>query len=205
MSVPGQGNLRKRRTKAPTMTGAGDSTVIRYSTLGSTLETGAGVSAAATLRLYVPGNSTSIANGVGPDIVNFYSTGVFRPGTSIRWEPSVSFTQSGRVYCGFTDNPEAATVYNAFSTNQRLAFIKGLGSMRSFPIWQETTIPFPTGTRRKKFDTNADINFESVDQLDRSMQTAFVYAVEGVAASTTFGSFWYHDVVDVEGVQPVSV
>lgn len=201
--MPGQGGMRKRRTKTPEMSSNGDTTVIKYAALGSGLgPEGAGVTAAATFRLYVPGFSTNITNAVGPDIVNYYSTGVFRAGTAIRWEPNVSFTTPGRVYCGFTDNPEGTAVYNSLALNARLAFIKGLGSMRSFPVWQETNVAFPLSTRRKKFDTNDSVDFTSPDVLDRCMQTAFVYAVEGVPEDTICGSFWYHDTVLVEGVQP---
>lgn len=204
--MPGQGNMRKRRTKTPAMSSNGDTTVIKYAALGTGLgPEGTGITAAATFRLYVPGFATNITNAVGPSIVNYYSTGVFKAGTAIRWEPSVSFTTPGRVYCAFTDNPEATVVFSGLSLNNRLAYIKGCGTMRSFPVWQETTVPFPLATRRKKFDTNTSVALDSEDVLDRCMQTAFLYAVEGTSENTICGSFWYHDTVLVEGVQPVAL
>ena len=65
-------------------------------------------------------------------------------------------------------------------------------------------MPFPTRIRRKRFDVNISINATLVDVLDRSVQTVMFVAVEGAPASTTLGSFWFHDVVDVEGVTNVS-
>jgi hypothetical protein len=36
--------------------------------------------------------------------------------------------------------------------------------------------------------------------MDRCAQTVMFVAVEGAPATTSLGSFWYHDVVDVQGV-----
>lgn len=207
---PASGGVRKRRTKMPMLQGSGDSTVVRYSSLGTTLATGTGSNQGLVARYYVPGYSGDLVNGSGASICSFYSTGKFLPGTTIKWEPSVSFTTSGRVIVGFTDNPEIISSINTLGNNASanyaayLAAVKGLGSVRSFPVWQETTIPFPTRIRRKRFDVNIAINATLVDVLDRSVQTAMFVAVEGAPVSTTLGSFWFHDVVDVEGVTNVA-
>lgn len=203
---PVSGGVRKRRNKMPMLQGTGDATVVRYSSLGSSLSTGTGSNQGLVSRYYVPGYTSDLVNGSGASIVSFYSTGKFLPGTSVKWEPSVSFTTSGRVVVGFTDNPEIISAIGTLASNAStsyapyLAAVKGLGSVRSFPVWQETTVPFPSRLRRKRFDINATVNTLQADTLDRCAQTAMFVAVEGAPTSTALGSFWYHDVVDVEGV-----
>lgn len=207
---PVAGGVRKRRNKMPMLQGTGDATVVRYSSLGTSLTTGTGSNQGLAIRLYVPGYTGDLVNGSGASIVSFYSTGKFLPGTSIKWEPSVSFTTSGRVIIGFTDNPEIISAIYTLASNvgvsyaPYLAAVKGLGSVRSFPVWQETNVPFPSRLRRKRFDINAAVSATQVDTLDRSAQTVMFVAVEGAPVSTTLGSFWYHDVVDVEGVTNVN-
>lgn len=206
---PVQGGVRKRRTRAPSMTGTGDATQLAYSALGSTVSTLA-PGYGGTIRAYIPGLTFGLTNSIGPNIVGYYSSAKFLPGTKIRWEPSVSFTTSGRVSVGFTDNPEAivtlSTLWNTATSSglaaDWLAYanaIKGLGSMRSFPVWQETEIEFPTKLRRKMFDTNL-VPALNVDVYDRSCQTAMFAVVEG-ATNVFAGSFWYHDKLAVEGIQ----
>lgn len=88
---------------------------------GSNLSTGSGgFGRACQYRYYVPGlqNGPGADGGVravGQSIASHYSAGVYRPGTSIRWEPSVSFNTSGRVIVGFTDNPEAIETLTALA------------------------------------------------------------------------------------------
>lgn len=203
VSIPGQTSNRKRRNTAPSINSTGDSSIIKYSALGTTALTDVTGQLAST-RVYIPGNSNLLTLAIGPTIVANYSTGKFLPGTHIRWEPQVSFTTSGRVYCGFTDNPEFMELFQSTgSVTSRVNLIKGLGSMRSFPIWQETDIAFNTRMRRKMFDVNEIAGLATPDVLDRCMQTGFFYAIDGAPASAAAGSFWYHDVVAVEGIQPI--
>lgn len=215
---PAQGGVRRRRTKMPMLSGTGDTSIVRYSTLGRNLATGGSGTGSGTgfARYYVPGYSTNdLLNGSGPAIVSFYSTAKFMPGTTIRWEPSVSFTTSGRVLVGFTDNPEIITnIQSALNTyfttpnssnlNVYLGLIRGLGSLRTFPVWQETDITFPTKLRRKRFDVNSNLGTLTSDVADRCAQTVMFTGVEGAPDSTILGSFWFHDVVDVEGVTGVA-
>lgn len=206
---PVQGGVRKRRTRAPKMSGTGDATNISYSALGSTIGTGS-PGYGAVNRYYIPGFGLNLTSTVGPDIVAYYSTAKFTPGTKIRWEPSVSFTTPGRVSVGFTDNPEAiVTISNLFTTANTtglaadwLAYanaVKGLGSLKSFPVWQETDVEFPTRLRRKMFDTNATVQ-NTPDVYDRTCQTVMFTVVEG-ASNLFVGSFWFHDRLAVEGIQ----
>lgn len=218
---PVKGGVRRARTRAPTMSGTSDdSSIIKYNVLGRT-QTGVQITGSSPavfvggdLRVYAPGYSYGVVNTIGTDIVSSYSTGKFLPGTKLRWEPSVSFTTSGRIFCGFTDNPEmAANLATALATfngapttanyNAYADQVKGLGSTRSWPIWQETEVTFPTKLRRKRFDCNLNVTTNTVDVLDRSAQTSMFICFDGMGSTGgAYGSFWYHDVVDVEGVSP---
>lgn len=196
-----QSGTRKNRNKLPTMASTGDATIIKYSVLGTTLASDA-TGANAEFRPYIPGNYYNFTSTAASSIVAAYSAARFMPGTKIRWEPTVSFTTSGRVFVGFTDNPEVIAAFDAASLAASINIVKALGSMISFPVWQETDIPFPTRTRRKMFDTNTTITF-TTDNLDRCCQTAMLFCIDGCPASTNVGGFWYHDVVSVEGIHSV--
>lgn len=192
------------------MSGSTDATVIKYNALGYNMESkvnGLG----GFRRHYVPGHGATLSNPYGPAIVSFYSTGVFKPGTTITYEPSVSFTTPGRVVCGFTDNPEViamiqskldqcyASPTNATLWGEYLAAVQSLGSVRTFPVWQETQIPFPTKLRRKRFDINSTISNDA-NVYDRSCQTSLFVAFVGTTPDINPGVLRFHDVVDVEGI-----
>lgn len=212
-SAPVQSGVRRRRNTQPVMANtSNDSSVVKYNVQSATIGVLGTTGSGAYRRLYIPGYlGPDLLSNAGSSVCSFYSTGVFKPGTSIKWEPSCSFTTSGRVFVGFTDNPEVAVAlgaawtafittpttgaYNAFA-NQ----VKALGSTVSFPIWQETQIPFPMRLRRKRFDADS-VPSGLVDNLDRNMQTSMWVAIEaGPATAQTVGNFWFHDVVDVEGL-----
>lgn len=208
--TPVSGGVRRRRNRMPMVSGPGDNAIVKYSSLGITHVTSTGTNQGVTVRYYVPGYGGDLVNASGPSVVSYYSTAKYIPGTRIKWEPSVSFTTAGRVIVGFTDNPEVVTTIQtlaaAAATNYAayLSAVRSLGSVVSFPVWQETEIPFPTRLRRKRFDINANPVGTNVDQMDRSAQTVMFVAVEGAPVSTSLGSFWYHDIVDVEGVTGVA-
>lgn len=198
MSKTTQAGVRRRRTRAPDMTSSGDSSIIKYAVLGTDVATDAS-GAAADSRSYVGGYNYGLTSSVATGIVGAYSTALFLTGTKIRWEPTVSFTTSGRVYVGFTDNPEVIATFDGAALAAQINIIQALGSMISFPVWQETDVVFPTKTRKKRFDTNNTMALD-INAYDRCIQTNMLYCVTGAPASTTCGSFWYHDVVSVEGI-----
>lgn len=198
--MTGQGT-RRRRNRQPQSNSQGDTTVIKYSSLGTDQTTAGG--SLSDYRPYILGNATGLSSSSGPNICSYYSSGHFMPGTSIRWEPSVSFTTSGRMAVGFSDNPEVLAAFAAGSISTRAGIVKGLGSVISFPVWQETTIQFPNKLRRKQFDVNTSATISDVDTLDRSLQTAMMFVVDGVVGDIGLGTFWYHDAVYVEGVTNV--
>jgi len=133
----------------------------------------------------------------------------------LSWVPSVNFTVSGRILCGFTDNPEviaaAVAAWEAYAANpipDNIALYKSivrqLGSLKMFPVNTPAQMAIPTRLRRKRFDVNRGLVQDSVDQNDRCTQVAFLWCTEGVAldAGSFLGSFEYSDVVHVEGVTP---
>lgn len=189
--------------------------MVSYNCNGVAVDTKSTTGLGTFRRLYIPGlSSTEMIAGAGPVVVSYYSTAVYRPGSRIKWEPSCSFNTTGRLYVGFTDNPEvivnlnvlreafkaspSTTTYNAYAD-----LVKGLGSCISFPVWQETELPFPTRLRRKRFDTDTQPGI-TTDNLDRACQLAMFVALEaGPATAQVMGNFWFHDNVDVEGLHPV--
>jgi hypothetical protein len=198
--VPGQSSTRRKRNKQPTMRQtSSNSNIIDYSVLGVALSSGAN-GTVITYRPFIPGNSNALFGSAGQTIAGFYSTGKFLPGTRIRWEPSVSFNTTGRVYTAFSDNPVVVGNWLALTTSQRGDFVKGLQDMISFPVWQETDITFPTRIRRKMFDVNSSVSLPDVNGLDRCMQTFMFIYVDGAPASISLGSFWFHDKLQVEGM-----
>lgn len=215
---PVQQGVRRKRNTAPSVASTNiDSSLVKYNTQGLPVGTTASGGYGTYIRPYVPGLSGGIlTNSVGADVVAYYSSGKFVPGTSIRWEPSCSFTTSGRVFVGFTDNPEVASTIEGFRQAFLLtpnpstytayaAQVRALGNLVSFPVWQETAVPFPTRLRRKRFDTNRSVSASAVDVLDRSMQTHMFVAIEGGPdAGVILGAFWFHDVVDVEGLHNIA-
>ncbi len=203
---PVMGGVRKRRLRQPTMHQNGANTILKYSSIGISVTTDVNGFAPPN-RKYIPGYPNDLAVSVGPEVASFYSTGKFLPGTHARWEPSVSFTTTGRVFVGFTDNPEVIEAMETNRTTSPATYrnqVKGLENVISFPVWQETEIPFPTKLRRKRFDCNETVA-NNADVYDRSCQIAMFASIEGgPAAATTMGSFWFHDVVDVEGLHALT-
>lgn len=196
----------------PTMSSNGDSTLLKYKSLGSNV-TMLSAAGAITARWYIPGNTFSCSGTAGQQVAGFYATGVFRPGTYLRWEPTVSPTLGGRGFVGFTDNPEIivdiGTLWSAYQTTKTAAdyvaysaAVKGLANVVSFPMWAEWEGQVPTRLRRKRFDSNETATFLNVDVMDRSCQVAMFACFDGTSAATDagIGSFWYHDVIDVEGL-----
>lgn len=204
-------STRRRRNRAPKVESSGDQITVRSTAIGSNCTFVNGV---VQKRHYIPGNANSLGNYSGPTIASLYATGLFKPGTKIRWEPTISPTSGGRVFVGFTDNPEAMArlenAANAYFSDRTAAkyddyssLVKSLGNLISFPAWCEKDITFPLRTRRKRFDCNELIAFDDVNQLDRSCQQSLFMCADGLSGVTSgasIGSLWYYDVLNLEGL-----
>lgn len=196
--------VRRRRNRQPQLQPLNSTaTRISYASLGIPLVTSAD-GRTTTTRCFVPGYSPGLANTVGPGIVGAYSSAKFVSPTRVRWEPAVGSDTNGRVYVGFSANPEVYVRYRTLGTDVlRTQFIQGLGDVMSFPVSAETDITVPMSLRRRLFDVNKTADENNVDVMDRSMQIAMFVACDGGPISLTVGSMWYHDTVYVEGIQPL--
>lgn len=182
----------------------GDGITLRYTSLGDVQTTTSSELSVSTDRIYVPGYLQGMISPTGPSIASNYSTGVFKPGTTIRWEPACGATTSGRVFVAWTSNPELMQAWAGASTLAKYNIINACGSVRSFPVWQETEIPFPNNLRRKRFDVNSELIDTAegrLAQLARSAQVMMMAVISG-PADTVLGQFNYHDVLDLEGMVP---
>lgn len=218
------GPLGKRRNNLqPTMRKTSrDSSIVSYNAVGGTVaRPTTGWSSFPVIRMYAPGLVTvdgqtmpaGIGSCAGRDIVRAYSTAKFLPGTKLTWTPSVGFTAPGRVFVGFTDNPEVALhIYNEYKTESMETtpdfstyanYVKNLGDVVSHQVFEEFTVQVPTRLRRKMFDTNEAFAANS-DTMDRCGQTFMFAILEGVEGAGPWGSFMYHDTVQVEGVRPTA-
>lgn len=194
---------RRRRTQAINGSVGADKTTLKYRAIGGTYTTNSeGFTFMA--RAYCPGfNDGSIAGAAGIAVLAYYSDGKFLPGTSCRWIPNVGFTTSGRVYVGYSTNPEVIASWNSATSASKTTIIQGLGNTVSFPIYQETDVIVPTELRRRMFDTNESIDLTDVNQVDRSVQVFMMAVVVGGPADSGIGNFEYHDHAYVSGLQNV--
>lgn len=222
--IPVKGG-KKRANFTPSMSRTSeDSSIVRYHVLSASQNSdmaGGGL----YYRPYIPAftstpsSGTGLIGATGPAIVSYYSSGKFLPGTTIKWCPNVSFSTSGRVYVGFTDNVEVCTQINGFAATYAagggtaaaalLSYINGviaLGSVVSFPVWEETMVNFPSRLRRKWYDTNVNVVLSDTNVLDRCQQTCMYAAFVGVNTGSIIGlgNFEMHDVVAVEGITNIA-
>lgn len=220
-AMAGQGR-RRPNLQAKVNSISRDSSIIKYNVVGETYDKVTNWNARPFMRFYIGGLSSYagstepvgfVANA-GRDIVKSYSTCKFLPGTTITWSPSVGFTTSGRVFIGFTDNPEvAANIWAQYTTDGSTGnftnynnLVKQLGNVVSHQLFEEFTIQVPTRLRRNMFDVNAIIGTNDVDKLDRSGHVFMFGTIEAsVPDGTVYGSFLYHDNIMVEGIRAASL
>lgn len=211
--LTGSTAARKRRNRAPSMQSNGDTTIIRYKAVGGNVPVRSTAGAVAK-RWWIGGFPNDLASTAGPDVTSYYSTSVVKPGTHFRWEPSTSPTAGGRGFVGFTDNPEImVNLYNALEAYEITPngatyaaysnLVKGLSSTISWPMWSEYEFETPTKLRRKRFDCNSSVAVNNVNDMDRSCQVAMFACFDGffgISTDSVIGSFWFRDVIEVEGL-----
>lgn len=221
--LTGSDSVRRGRNRQPTMQQmSSDRTIVRYRSIGSGCQALTAVGSGGHYRKFIPGRIASLLSTVGPNIVGKYATGVFKPGTSVAWEPSISPVAGGRIFCAFTDNVEvmaaATNTYNDFvavpTTDKYNAYanvVKGISNVVSHPLWKEFTLQVPSATRRKRFDVNQALGITDLNELDRSAQCMLLVCFEGISAASLVeplynivGAFVYNDVVEVEGMHGIA-
>jgi hypothetical protein len=135
-------------------------------------------------------------------IGQLYSTYRYMPGTTFHWVPQVSMSTAGVVYVGFTDNVEIIANYAAAGTlAAKLVIVKSLANLRSYPVWQQWNFSLPPKLRRKRFDVNNNFTVSNADELDRSVQGAWLFGVEGTTASAQIARPYRSVILDVEGLK----
>lgn len=217
----GPQGVRRRRNRPPQMQNVGsDASIITYTGLGAPLANSA-LGGNANFRLFTGGNNSGFqVQYPGPQMVKFYSTCRFLPGTTIRWEPQIGSTSSGRVHACFIDNPEKLLQYlNIFEAHiaaptsttltDCINAVRTTANSISFPAWMEREIPFPQHMRRKEFSTDLVIDLTgstavNANSIDRSVQQGFFYVIEASDAPGGYGSMWFHDRVMAQGISALS-
>ncbi len=202
-AVAGTAKRRRRINRTPSIRGTDSNQNVRYATLGITLVSSSTGVVEGYYRAYIPGSSSGLAAASGATICSFYSTGKFLPGTTAEWVPSVGFTTSGRVYVGYTDNPELTATITGLTGSAYATAVKSLGDVISFPVYQNEKWAVPTKLRRKMFDANASWS-ATADVLDRCMQTTMFVYIEGAPVGTALGGMRFEDNVMVEGITGVT-
>lgn len=211
--------------------------IITYNAVGDSVYSNTGSSSnglSGIARVYMPGIDTfstytaSVSNKLvgiptstcaGRNLIQSYSTGRFLPGTTASWTPSVGFTSPGRIFVGFTDNPEVAygmlallaTSLTTYAAADYVAYgsaVKNLANVVSYQIFEPFTVSMPTVIRKKRFDCNAVEPLSATtgtDALDRCMQQCMFVYIEGADGITSPGGFMFHDKVDVEGIRALAL
>jgi hypothetical protein len=159
--------------------------------------------AVAGTRLLIPGFLSDLSTTGVSTIASYFATGKYLPGTVFHWVPQVSLNTAGVVYVAFTDNVEIISSFVGLATNTlKVAAVKTIANMKSYPVWQTFTFAMPSVSRRKMFDVNSDSLF-TPDLLDRGCQGAFLFAVEGTTVSSTICRPYVHEKLMLEGLKTV--
>jgi hypothetical protein len=142
-----------------------------------------------------PGNVSGRSNAAVQRIGQYFQKGIFLPGTSLTFIPSVGLNTPGNIIIGFLDSPEQIRFWSVLTPGSHLNFIRDLNNARTGPIWQELNFPLTQAPRRRIFTVDTALSPGDMDQVDQSMQGMWVYCVYGVPATTpatTYGQLALH-------------
>ncbi len=106
----------------------------------------------------------------------------------LHYTPAVGTTTSGKVWVGYTDNPEI--IYKAigtYTTSDLLNIVKTLRHNNVFPVWQSWTMNVPNIAPRRKMYSIDTTAAGSSEIVDRCTHGAFIVALEGGPATTNVG------------------
>lgn len=137
----------------------------------------------------------------------------YLPGTKLHWEPRVPVTSTGNYWVGWVDNPELLFRIRNSTPVDRAAIIRSIDTMRVYPIWQASTTPIGP-PRRSFYNTNTNVYIDtssastdalSVMEVERSVQGAFVFLVEGAPPNITLAQPYITEVLHLRGLTGLPV
>lgn len=145
--------------------------------------------------LLAPGNVGGRANAAVQRIGQYFQKGLFLPGTSLTYIPSVGLNTPGNIVIGFLDSPEQIRFWANLAPGQQLNFIRDLNNAKTSPVWQELHFPMVTPPRRRIFSVDTSLTLTDTDQIDQSLQGMWVYClfgVPGTSPGTAYGQLTIH-------------
>lgn len=216
-----QANVRTnpaRRAVRPNIRGAiRESTIIRGNEALLSMDSQSNGSGGGLIAM-VPGLSLGRVQSSLSAVAGMYCNGKFMPGTVLHYAPSTGSTTSGVIHIAWIDNPEiiASAYANTSGGTPTVAlnsaawrdFVRSIGNVRTYSVWEAFDFPMPTTLRRKMFNVNATMTetgeLSQSPLVDRSAQGIWVWAVEGApAVATAMGRPWIHAVLQLEGLRSV--
>lgn len=142
-----------------------------------------------------PGNVGGRSNASVQRIGQYFQKGIFLPGTSLTYIPSVGLNTPGNIIIGWLDSPEQIRFWATLAPGTQLNFIRDLNNAKTSPVWQELHFPMTAAPRRKIFSVDTSLSISDTDQVDQSLQGMWVWCLYGVPATipaTTFGQLMIH-------------
>lgn len=108
---------------------------------------------------------------------------------ALHYTPAVGTTTPGKVWVGYTDNPEI--IYKAvtgdYSQGDLLSIVKTLRHSNVFPVWQSWTMNLPSIAARRKMYSVDLTAASSAEVVDRTTHGAFLVCLEGTPSATNVG------------------
>jgi len=163
-----------------------------------------GAGQASGSALLVPGFTADLNTSAVSNIAQYYSTARFLPGTTFHYVPQVSLSTSGILYTAYSDNVEVISAYMVGNNAARVNIVRQQANVKVSPVWSTISIALPSSMRRKMFDVNQNCNTASTDELDRSAQGLFMYALDGVPNGSNICRPWVHKKLQLEGLKMAS-
>lgn len=142
-----------------------------------------------------PGNPGGLTVAPVENVAKRYQNGLYLPGTRLDYIPAVGLNTAGNIIIGYIDSPQVMLKWAGLAAGTQLAFIQGLGNVRTGPLWQPLTFPLPPNTRRKDYVIDATLTLNDTNELDLAAQGFFVWCAYGLtapAAALTVGQLVLH-------------
>lgn len=189
---------RVPRNKITANTG-GEETVFRSQYVNQTASTGSTSQAYGIIAVCPPYHSAS--DDPGATIAANYQEYVCTS-HGIKYTPSVGTTTSGTMWVAFVDNPEIIYKFYAgtYAYADYLKIAQTTRHSKSAPVWEPLEFSVSTPTRRKLFSVDTS-SLTTIEQTDRVVQGAYIYASTSAPTGTTLGVMTDHYTCRVKGLQ----